>query len=81
MFRIRLKQLREDAHLSQAALGKKIGVKQSSVGMWESGRNYPELSAVIALADYFNVSVDYLLGRDEPAPAPSEKAKQEDTRT
>lgn len=81
MFRERVKELREDMALSQSMLGRKIGVKQSAVGMWESGRSMPEINTLIALADYFNVSVDYLLGRDEPAPAPSEDVKQEDTRT
>ena len=42
MFQVRLKALRERAGLSQAALAKKVGVGQSTVGMWESGRNKPE---------------------------------------
>lgn len=73
MFRIRLKELREQFHLSQAALAKKIGVSQSAVGMWESGRNMPESTKLEALATLFDVSTDYLLGRDvaeeQPKPA------------
>lgn len=65
MFRIVLKQLREEKQLSQAALAKILGVRQSTVGMWESGKNYPEFKTLEKLAAYFNVSTDYLIGRDE----------------
>lgn len=64
MFRIRLKELREQFKLSQAALADKIGVSQSAVGMWESGRNMPESTKLEALANLFQVSTDFLLGRD-----------------
>ena len=68
MFQVRLKAMREQAHLSQAALAKKVGVAQSTVGMWESGRNKPENAKLEALANLFNVTTDYLLGRDDPTP-------------
>lgn len=69
MFQVRLKAMREQAHLSQAALAKKVGVAQSTVGMWESGRNKPENAKLEALANLFNVTTDYLLGRDDPTPS------------
>ncbi|MBR3741452.1 MAG: helix-turn-helix transcriptional regulator [Clostridia bacterium] len=65
MFRFRLKELRDKRGYSQAALANKIGVKQSTVGMWENGTNYPKVQQLITLADLFHASVDYLLGRDE----------------
>lgn len=61
MFQIRLKELREQARISQYKLAKEIGVSQSTVGMWENGSNKPEHSKLIALSNFFNVSVDYLL--------------------
>lgn len=70
MFQIRLKSLREDAKISQAMLAKKLGVAQSTVGMWESGKNKPENAKLEALANLFNVTTDYLLGR-EVAPPPT----------
>ncbi len=67
MFRIRLKSLREAAGLSQAKLATKLGVSQSTVGGWESGKREPNFNTTIRIADYFGVSVDYLLGRtDDP---------------
>lgn len=65
MFSIRLKELREKQGLSQAQLGKKLGVGQSTVGMWENGKNKPQNAKLEMLANIFSVSVDYLLGRDE----------------
>ncbi|MGN0171735.1 MAG: helix-turn-helix domain-containing protein [Acutalibacteraceae bacterium] len=65
MFRIILKQLREDAGLSQAQLAKIIGVSQSTIGMWESGKNKPEHSYLLKLSEYFNVSIDYLVGKSD----------------
>lgn len=66
-FSARVKALRESKGLSQDALGKIIGVKRYSVYTYEKGRNYPDIPRLIALADYFEVTTDYLLGRtDEP---------------
>ncbi len=66
-FSERVKALRESKGLSQDALGKIIGVKRYSVYTYEKGRNYPDIPRLIALADYFEVTTDYLLGRtDEP---------------
>ena len=65
MFQIRLKELREKSGMSQAALAKELGVVQSTVGMWESGKNKPENAKLEALANIFQVSTDYLLGRTD----------------
>lgn len=62
MLQIRLKELREKKGISQAELAKKMGVVQSTVGMWESGKNQPQQSTLVALANFFDVSVEYLLG-------------------
>lgn len=67
-FAVRLRQLREAAHLTQKQLGKMIGAKPTTVSSWELAHRMPELDAVCKLADFFEVSLDYLLGRsDDPA--------------
>lgn len=63
MLRIRLKELREAKHISQAQLAKAVGVGQSTVGMWESGKSVPEYKTLLKVADYFQVTVDYLMGK------------------
>ena len=73
MFRIRLKELRENAGLSQYKFADKFGVAQSTVGSWEAGKREPNFDTMQRLADFFNVSIDYLLGRqatmDSPTPS------------
>ncbi len=63
MFRIRIRELREQAgYRSQQAFADVFGVAQSTVGNWEAGKREPNYETTIRLADFFHVSVDYLLG-------------------
>ncbi len=64
-FSERIKELRESRGLSQEAVGKIIGVKRYSVYAYEKGKCYPDVEHLMALADYFDVSTDYLLGRSD----------------
>lgn len=64
MLQIRLKELRERKGISQARLADELGIRQSTVGMWESGKNKPHPDMLVKLSKYFGVSVDYLLGRN-----------------
>lgn len=63
---LKIKQLREGAGMKQYELAAKVGVKGSSVFKWENGKGYPTPENLMALADIFGVSVDYILGRDTP---------------
>lgn len=69
MFQIKLKQLRENANLSQAKLAQKLHIAQSTVGMWESGKNKPEYNTLLKIAEIFNVSIDYLTGGGDGPPS------------
>lgn len=60
-----IKELRIEKGISQYQLGQEIGVSQKAIDYWEQGINEPKASYIIALADYFNVSTDYLLGRTD----------------
>ena len=64
-FSVRLKQLRRDSRMTQAELADKIGVSKSSVNMYERGEREPSFEALEAIADTFNVTMDYLMGRVE----------------
>ena len=61
-FAQRLKQLRQEKGLSQDALGEIIGVSNHAVSTYETGKNYPEVKKFFVLAEYFEVSLDYLAG-------------------
>ena len=60
MLQLKLKEFREQRRISQAALAKAIGVGQSTVAMWESGKSRPEYETLMKLAHYFDVTVDEL---------------------
>lgn len=62
MFSESLKSYRKEANLSQKALAELLSVSQSTVAMWESGKNSPEYNTLVKLASIFNVSIDYLSG-------------------
>lgn len=65
MVGIRIKELRTEYKISQQVLGKAIGVSQKAIDYWERGVNEPKASYIVLLADFFNVSADYLLGRED----------------
>lgn len=58
-----IKELRTERGLSQAALAREIGVSQKAIDYWERGINEPKASYILALAEFFGVSSDDLLGR------------------
>lgn len=66
----RIKELRQSRKLRQSDLAAKLKVSQATLSNWESGRYEPDFEALKTMSDYFQVSVDYLLGHDEP-PSPS----------
>lgn len=70
MFNIRLKELRESKGLSQYAFAAEFNISQSTVGNWEAGTRTPDSKTLSSLADYFGVSVDYILGRTDKAEKP-----------
>ena len=61
-FAIRLKELRTEAGLKQAELGKKIGVQRATINRWENGSNPPSDENLLLLAQLFNTSTLYLRG-------------------
>lgn len=70
---IRLKELRKTKHLTQEELISQFNIKYgrkytaAAISQFENGKRIPETQSLMDFADFFNVSVDYLLGRtDEP---------------
>jgi transcriptional regulator with XRE-family HTH domain len=65
MFSKRLKSLREELGLNQSSLAKNLGISASTIGMYEQNRRTPDNEMLTKIAEYFNVSTDYLLGRTD----------------
>jgi len=59
----RIRQLREDLDLKQSDLAKETGIDQRTISNYETGKSNPDSFALIRLADFFNVSIDYLVCR------------------
>lgn len=59
----RLRELRKQNKLSQSEVAEKLGITASAYGFYEQGKTIPNAEALSILADLFNVSTDYLLGR------------------
>lgn len=62
-FNVRLKELRKSRHLSQRELAEKLHISKSAISMYEGGQREPDHGTLEIIADFFNVDMDYLLGR------------------
>lgn len=65
IFGIKLKELRIEKGIGQIELAKILGVSKGIISLWENGINEPKLSYLIAISNYFGVSIDYLAGKEE----------------
>lgn len=62
---LRLKELREKKKLSQLRLAIELNLTQNTISRYENEEREADYKTLIAIADYFNVSIDYLLGRTD----------------
>lgn len=74
----RIKILREEFGLSQAEFANKIGLTQQSISLYEKEERKPSQDVLEALSDFFNVSIDYLLGKSETRSPEHIKLSDED---
>lgn len=58
-----LKLLRNEKNMSQQELADALGISKSSINMYERGERQPNFEVLETIADFFNVDIDYLLGR------------------
>jgi len=65
MFGQRLRELRSKKNISATALGKVLGIAQTTVSNWENSGYEPNYEMLVKISRFFGVSVDYLVGNDE----------------
>ena len=63
--KFRLKELRKARGISQVKLAMDLGMSQNTISRYETGERQAGYDELIRIADYFNVSIDYLLGRTD----------------
>ncbi|MDS0525013.1 helix-turn-helix domain-containing protein [Clostridium sp. SHJSY1] len=61
----RLKELRKENNMTQSDLGKILGVGKTTISMYENGNSTPNDEIKLKIVEYFNISLDYLLGKSE----------------
>ena len=69
----RITELREEKNISQLDLANSIGCGKTIVYYWETGQREPNSQMIVALAKFFNVSTDYILGLEDEIGAKTEK--------
>ena len=62
---MRLKQIRKENGISQLKLAIELNTNQNTISRYETGEREPGINELISIADYFNVSIDYLLERTD----------------
>ena len=62
---VKLRELRQEKNITQKELSEAISVSRSQITKWEIGMLEPNIEMLNKLADYFDVSIDYLVGRKD----------------
>jgi len=78
-FKSRLKELRQKNNITQAELAKKLSYGRTAIANYEAGRTEPSFEALKAIAGYFSVSIDYLLGESDKPIVPEVVAFHKNT--
>ncbi|WP_353892885.1 helix-turn-helix transcriptional regulator [Proteinivorax hydrogeniformans] len=66
-FSEKIYELRKKSGLSQEQLAEQLSVSRQAISKWESGQSVPESEKLLAISNYFNVSLDFLMKEDNPA--------------
>lgn len=61
----RIKELMKEQGLNQTRLADAIGLRQNTISAWLCGRKEPSITSLWLLADYFDVDIDYIVGRKD----------------
>ena len=78
-FNVKLQELRKQKGITQEELAKAIYVSRAAVSKWESGRGYPNIDSLRAIANFYSVSVDELLSGDEVLTVAEEDSKEKES--
>ena len=77
-FNEKLQELRKQKGLTQEELAEKLYVSRTAISKWESGRGYPNIESLKAIAKFFSVTVDELLSTDEVLTIAEEDSKRKE---
>lgn len=75
---IRIRELRKKCGITMKELGEKIGVAESTVSQYETGKRQPDYETLLKLGEYFGVTVDFLLGAEKAPTVEGERSVSDD---
>lgn len=75
----RIRDLREEKHISQTRLSIDLEVSQETISAYEVGKHYPSVKSLLKLREIFGVSIDYLLGLSDQRTVPIQKSSLSDS--
>ena len=78
-FHEKLQELRKQKGLTQEELAESLFVSRTAISKWESGRGYPNIDSLKAIAKFFSVTIDELLSGEEVLTLAEENQKQKET--
>lgn len=70
---LKLREIRKKCGITMKELGAEIGVAESTISQYETGKRQPDYETLLKLGEFFGVSVDYILTGKEKAPAPEDE--------
>lgn len=73
---LKLRELRKKCGMTMKELGKEMGVAESTISQYETGKRQPDYETLLRLGEFFGVSVDYILGNDSPIQFPVLQANE-----
>lgn len=76
---LKLRELRKNCGLTMKELGAEIGVAESTISQYETGKRQPDYETLLKLGEFFGVSMDYILTGEEAKKSPSETGEGEVT--
>lgn len=62
--KLRVRELREQHGISQEELAQRLGVEAPAVSKWDRNLTFPRMDKLVAMADIFGCTVDYIIGRE-----------------
>lgn len=74
---LKLRELRKKCGLTMKELGAEIGVAESTISQYETGKRQPDYETLLKLGEFFGVSVDYILTGEETKKAPTPEGERE----
>ena len=70
---LKLREIRKKCGITMKELGAEIGVAESTISQYETGKRQPDYETLLKLGEFFGVSVDYILTGKEKAPTPEDE--------